>query len=227
MNKQKGKLKTMKIGLILAASALVTCCAVGGTLSKFSVGNGSYDGARIAKFGVKIEANGAAFSRSYESQNTQMARMITNSVVSTDQVVAPGTSGKVATMTISGTPEVAVAVNYRATFAVTNWEDEEGNFYCPLEITVGETSIYGRQYTSHINFEEAVQNAIQSCSAEYEAGTDLSEAAIPVISWAWAFEGNDDIKDTYLGNQACKRESGISKAGFIVLEIITTVTQLN
>lgn len=220
-------MKTAKVGAILMAGALLTCGIVGGTLAKFYVGGLGYDGARVAKFGVTVEANGEAFARSYASENSQMGRMITNSVVSADQVVAPGTSGEVVTMKISGISEVSVAVKYQATFAVTNWEDQDGNFYCPIEITVGETLIKGTQYPSNTEFETAVVGAIQSYSAEYDANTDMSNVAVPVISWSWAFEGNDDFKDTYLGNQACKMESGRRSAGFILLEIITTVTQLN
>ena len=44
----------------------------------------------------------------------------------------------------------------------------------------------------------------------------------PAISWAWAFTGNDDDKDTYLGDQAAA-----GNAATISLDVTATVTQID
>ena len=84
--------------------------------------------------------------------------------------------------------------------------------------------------------EAAVKNAIEGCSQNYEANTDLSTAntnvKVPSVSWAWAFQGADngasttayqtDAKDTKLGDRAAE-----GNAATVTLEIATTVTQID
>ena len=47
-------------------------------------------------------------------------------------------------------------------------------------------------------------------------------ANAPAISWKWAFEGNDNVKDTYLGDQAAA-----GNAATISLSVTATVTQID
>ena len=161
-------------------------------------------------------------------------------MISTDKVVAPGTSGEMVRMAISGTPEVAVNVQYAATLTLNdNWKDKNGNFYCPLRITIatseGNEHYYGLDYTSATLFAQAVQDAIGHFNAQYAAGTDLSTITAdgsklaPTVSWAWAYEGTGahtvtqtDEKDTYLGDQAA-----LGNAADILLTVATTVTQID
>ena len=107
MTKKKNVL--MRSAGVLLALVLVTSCFVGSTLAKYTVSESGFDTARVAKFGVNIEANGTMFAREYDEGTT------VKSVISTDKVVAPGTSGEMVRMAISGTPEVAVNVQYAAT----------------------------------------------------------------------------------------------------------------
>ena len=161
-------------------------------------------------------------------------------MISTDKVVAPGTSGEMVRMAISGTPEVAVNVQYAATLNLNDkWKDKEGNFYCPLRITIatseGNEHYYGLDYTNATLFAQAVQDAIGHFNAQYAAGTDLSTITAdgsklaPTVSWAWAYEGTGthtvtqtDEKDTYLGDQAA-----LGNAADILLTVQTTVTQID
>lgn len=94
-------------------------------------------------------------------------------------------------------------------------------YYCPIAITVGDTTFKGTDYASAADFEYAVQAAINAYSAQYEPGTDLSTVPVPVVSWAWEFDGND-VKDTALGDQAAAGD-----AAYIALSITTTVTQID
>ena len=65
---------------------------------------------------------------------------------------------------------------------------------------------------------------IATFTKDYAAGTNLSTISTdaPAISWTWAFSGNDDVKDTYLGDRAAA-----GNAATISLEVTVTVTQID
>lgn len=229
MTKKKNVL--MRSAGLLLALVLVTSCFVGSTFAKYTVSESGFDTARVAKFGVNILANGTMFAREYDEGTT------VKSVISTDKVVAPGTSGEMVRMAISGTPEVAVNVQYAATLTLNDkWTLADGEtFYCPLQIKVntgdGNEVYCGLDYASADLFAQAVQNAITGASAQYPANADLSGAVTPTVSWTWAYEGDNnpdhkvaqtDEADTYLGNQAAE-----GHAANIQLTVQTTVTQID
>lgn len=130
-----------------------------------------------------------------------------------------------AAFTLSGTPEVAVNVAFTGTLVLGDkWVDSTSHYYCPIEITVGDTTFKGTAYNSADEFQAAVNAKIAAYSKDYEANKDLSTigADAPVISWKWAFTGNDDVKDTYLGDQAAD-----GNAATISLSVTATVTQID
>ena len=234
---------TLKLAGILLALVLVTSCFVGGTFAKYvTTGTGS-DSARVAKFGVTVTANGTMFAKEYDTDTENVKGTIVKSVISdkTDDknLVAPGTSGNMVSMTLAGKPEVAVNVRYRAIVTLSdNWlykenEESAGKFYCPITIKVGTKdgteSFCGLDYDSAESFKNAVETAINGYSDNYAPGTDLTKAKAPAVSWAWTFEnagghenGQNHVKDTYLGDQAAK-----DNAATIALEVETTVTQID
>ena len=198
------KNKMMRIASVLLVAVILTTCAISGTFAKYvTSGNGS-DNARVAKFGVTVTGTADTFKETYAKNDTGFT-LAANSVVSTEDVVAPGTSGSMAAFTITGTPEVAVRVAFAGTLELGDkWEDEGNAYYCPIEVTVGDATFKGTSYASADEFEAAVNAKIATYSKDYVAGTDLSTIGgnAPVITWNWAFEGNDNYKDTYLGDQA-------------------------
>ena len=214
--------------------ALGTTCFMSGTLAKYVTSGQGSDSARVAKFGVAVTANGETFAETYKTDDGAFAEV--NSVISAGKdettgianVVAPGTAGNMSSITITGQPEVAVEVKYVVdTFELgDNWADKNGNYYCPLQITIGTETLDGATYTSADEFETAVKAKIQGFTAQYEANTDLSGAdvAVPSVSWAWPFSTSDDndIKDTYLGDQAAE-----NKAATVELGMTVSVTQIN
>ena len=239
MTKKKNVL--MRSAGLLLALVLVTSCFVGSTLAKYTVGGRGDDTARVAKFGVTITANGATFAKEYATDDTNVVGTIAKSVLSSDdsKLVAPGTKGNMVSMELKGTPEVAVQVTYLATVTLNdNWVNEEGKFYCPLQIKVtSETgtngvTICGLDFDSKDAFQTAVATEISYASAKYAAKTDLSTVVTPAVSWAWAYDGGTlganqkiaqtDKDDTYLGNQAAA-----GKAANIQLTVQTTVTQID
>lgn len=240
------KNKMMRMASALLVATLLSTSVIAGTFAKYTTTNSGTDTARVAKWGVQITANGSTFATSYGKKDASgEISTTTNSVLSSTKdsteanviknVVAPGTSGTMAKMTLSGTPEVMVNVNYKGEFALDdNWK--VGNdFYCPLIIKVKnsqgqETTI---QQSTEINsvtaFNNAVNNAIAAYSKEYAANTDLSSETVKgdslTVSWEWPFAGTGDeaiqtdAKDTALGDA--------DTAATVTLKVTTTVDQID
>lgn len=226
---------TLRAAVLMLALVLITSCFVGGTFAKYVTSGTGGDHARVAKWGVTVAAHGTGdiFAQSYD-----------NTVISEtkDNVVAPGTKKDNATLvTLSGQPEVAVNVTYSAEDfgLVGNWVGNASNeFYCPLIIKVTHKendtdkteTIYCAKMKSAEEVKTAVKNAVAACSANYEAKTNLStvENGGVKISWEWPFDGNanpgqNDDKDTYLGNQAVTADLVPS----IYIMVTATVTQID
>ncbi len=211
------KNKMMRVASALLVAVLLTTCAISGTFAKYTTTGTGTDTARVAKWGVEVTTEGAnAFSDKYT--NSTNAETVVSAGGANDKVVAPGTSGSMVAVTVSGKPEVAVKVTYEATVTLTGW-NVNNTYYCPLEITVGTDTLKGTDYSSSTEFANAVKAKIDALTSEYDANTDLSTKVANEISWKWAFEGNDDDKDTALGN--------LETAPTIALSVKVTVTQVD
>lgn len=218
------KTKLMRAALLLLVLTLITSCFVGGTFAKYVTKGDSTDIARVAKWGVTVEATGKTFAHEYIKDDQNAAPGMSKSVVSStnDMVVAPGTSGSMATVKLSGTPEVAVNVSYAAKLTLTGWAIGDANtYYCPLVITVNGTDYKGTDYENAEEFADAVKTAISGYSKNYVANTTLAAKEADdslAVSWKWEFNG-DDVKDTALGD--------LTTAPTVTLAITTTVTQID
>lgn len=222
------KNKFMRAAVILMALVLMTSCFVGGTFAKYVTAGNADDSARVAKFGVVVSASDGAFYETYDSDSTYSGL----TVEADTKVVAPGTEGNFATIELSGTPEVAVEVAYAAEVSLSDaWVNEAGEYYCPIIVTVDGTDYVGTSYDSAAEFAADIQDAITGYTAEYEPGTDLSAlngGSEVAISWEWPFEdttssnGQNDIDDTYLGDQAAD-----GNAATISIVVDVTVTQID
>ena len=238
---------TLRAAAVLFALALITSCFVGGTFAKYVTAGTGSDKARVAKFGVTVEANGTMFAEQYDADKE--AKTVASSRVGVadgdkDNVVAPGTRGDMVSMKLSGKPEVDVHVNYTPTVTLSdNWKDKDNNFYCPLQIKVNGTMVDGHRFTDKQDFVAAIVSEIvnhQKNNVIYKAGTDLSTVGdnALAISWAWPFEtatsdtpsadvaaaekAANNVKDTYLGDQAAD-----GNAATIEISVVTTVTQVD
>ena len=218
------KNKMMRVASALMVATLLTTSVISGTFAKYVTSGNASDTARVAKFGVTVTGTGETFAKEY-AKNDNNFTIAANTVVSTEDVVAPGTSGSMAAFTITGTPEVAVRVAFTGTLDLgAKWVYPDRIFYCPIEIKVGDTTFKGTDYTTAELFENAVNDKIATYTKDYEAGTNLSTigADAPAISWKWAFEGKNDVKDTYLGDQ-----EAAGNAATISLDVAVTVTQID
>lgn len=222
----------MRLASVLLIAVLMSTCAISGTFAKYVTSDEGTDSARVAKFGVVIDAKGSTFAGEYATDDNDVKGTIAKSVVTSGDMknlVAPGTKGDMVAMTISGIPEVAVNVKFEATLTLTDWV-VDGKEYCPIIFTVNGAT-YGMNFTTATNkydtvaaLEDAVEAAILAYSANYAPHTDLAvetTVGTPDVSWAWPFSTSteNDEKDTVLGDA--------DKAATIELTIKTTVTQIN
>jgi len=237
------KNRMMRLASVLLICVLLTTSVVGGTFAKYVTTQTGTDTARVAKWGVTITANGMTFANSYKNDEKNGTSIVANagtSVKAIDDkahVVAPGTKGELVSASITGKPEVAVRVEYEPTLTLEKWKVEDKE-YCPLIFTVTKGSnrdTYGIKGMKDSNgsaptiecddiskLQEAVVDAIGAFSEEYAPNTDLStknNTNKVQVSWEWAFDKNDDAKDTALGNAENKAT--------VKLEIKTTVTQID
>lgn len=231
---------TLRAAVLMLALVLITSCFVGGTLAKYVTSGSGTDSARVAKFGVTVTANGDVFAKEYDTNDQTVVGTIAKSVISTDKVVAPGTTsnGDFVAATITGTPEVAVRVSYKldaASLQLENWKDADDEFYCPLVFRVknnnGNTVISGMEFQTAEAMKAALVNAVAAYTKDYAPGTDLSGKAAETltISWEWPFETGADgdkpannVKDTFLGDEAAA-----GRAATVSLTLATTVTQID
>lgn len=217
------KNKMMRIASVLLVAVVLTTCAISGTFAKYVTSGNGTDTARVAKFGVTVSGTADTFKETY-AKNDNSFILAANTVVSAEDVVAPGTSGSMAAFTLTGTPEVAVNVKFAGTLELGDkWVDSNSDYYCPIKVTVGSTVFNGLDYADANAFETAVNDEIATYSKDYEAGTDLGTIGgnAPVITWKWEFVGGD-VKDTYLGDQAA-----VGNAATISLDVTATVTQID
>jgi hypothetical protein len=270
------KNKMMRLASGLLVLTLLTTCIISGTFAKYVASGETSDSARVAKWGVTVTAKeNTMFGKVYKDKTngnsvSSSATYDSNSdsVNSTDFVVAPGTNGEMADITISGQPEVDVEVTYVADLTLTNWqvsvpseeelqedpsageeggeaeaggEAEEGDpgYYCPIVITITkadgengaqtESKIDGKTFKSMSAFENAVNEAINSYSKTYTAGTKLDNQSADnlKISWAWAFEkDSEDTSDI----QTDENDTALTKNDelpTIALNVTATVTQVD
>ena len=213
-----------RIAAVMLMLTLLSTCVISGTFAKYTTNGKTSASARVAKWGVFVQSTSDIFSTEYATDDEAAeSASIATSVKANSAVLAPGTTGNLGAITVTGKPEVAVAITYTADLTLTGWEDSDGNVYCPIVFNVNGTEYkIDSTNTTLALLESAVEGAIAAYTARYAPGTDLSGVATsenaPKLTWTWAFDGNDDVKDTYLAN---------SESSSISLELNVTITQIN
>ena len=228
---------TMRAAVLMFALVLITSSFVGGTFAKYVTSENDWDSARVAKFGVTVTSDGTLFNKTYATDDNTLvtSAAIANSVSSSDdqKLVAPGTKGSLANVSLTGTPEVAVRVTHTPTVTVTGWKipgttTGSEDFYFPLVIKVNGTVVDTSTCTDANAVKTAIEDAIKANTNvhEYAPNTNLNTKTDDAlkIDWEWKFHENDekDKKDTALGNKAADGVESLIK-----IDITTTVTQID
>lgn len=240
----------MRVAGLLLALVLVTSCFVGGTFAKYvTKAGGASNEARVAKWGVTVEAtgDGEVFSDEYKDPTDSKTTVKAEAGETNYKLVAPGTKKEnVATITLKGQPEVAVKVDYHAVLHLVGWNYNAGTnpadaeFYCPLIFTITvdgtETKVNGLDSNTANDLETKVTEIITQLSKEYEPNTNLGTVASGhevKVSWEWPFEGGagtkqTDAKDTYLGDLATVTDTvGHETIPTVYAFVTATVTQVD
>ena len=204
------KNRTMRIAAVMLVFALLTTCIISGSFAKYiTTGTAASEAARVAKWGVKVEAAADSVKIADDAYGTTVAAF----QATTGGIMAPGTSKEsAAVITISGKPEVAVKILVEADVTVDGWLDENDELYFPLTVTVGGTAVDLSSCTDADEVADAIKDAIEDAipSTTIAPNTDLGTAYNNSlkIGWEWPFgddddeESGNDAKDTYLGDQA-------------------------
>lgn len=246
------KNKMMRLASVLLIAVMVSTSAISGTYAKYVTEGFVQDNARVAKFGVEVEANADMFSKTYKDAYTDDALAMTVESSNENDVVAPGTEGTLAAYNIKGQPEVDVRVSYKVNdFTMANWAvdtNKDGTtdeVYCPIVFTISKNGVEEKCFIGDgiahdiIELVNEVTEKIDTYYVDYNANEDIGTDADNdlVISWKWHFEGKGDdagnsgpacqydAKDTMLGDQAAF-DDGIDPAT-ISIKVTCTVTQLD
>ena len=216
------KNRFLKVASAMIILCLITTCAVSTTFAKYTTAGSATDAARVAKWGITMDAGVSAFKETYTNVQSEGGA-----------VVAPGTDGY-REYEVNGKPEVAYVItfayaNLKEVFlkaGTYNYNDAEGRIeyvdavveetqdgkYYPIKYTValgapnatygGTGGIANDSPVTFATLAEAL-TAIANTTLTYEAGKDAD--CTLRISWAWAFDKTasshiQDAGDTVLGD---------------------------
>lgn len=239
----------MRVASIMLVLVLMSSSVISGTFAKYVTSDNGSDSARVARWGVTIDATVDMFADAYKHGEMAWADVDDDQTVTVrantqgQNLVAPGTYGTMADFDIAGVPEVDVQVTYTGVLTLTGWfldanlngvQDAGETDYCPLVINVaGEAFYIGKDGIDTVDALEAAVNAkINGFTNIYETLTDLSVVEDDLlVEWAWGFETGDhptlgyqtDERDTLLGNMV----AFTTNAPIIDVAISCTITQID
>lgn len=243
------KNRTMRVAVLMLALTLITSCFVGGTFAKYITTDGANDTARVAKWGVVVEAfDGSSFKPEYTNSNGAVT--VKYNTAEAENLVAPGTADtEGVTFKISGTPEVAtkatidmevvsdVFVKYTSSDGTT---ETEGT-YTPVVFTLSIKDGNGAE----VEWAEAASGTLEdiekflenqyATNGVVEFGTGEVLDAEYKLTWAWDFDdngnGTNDALDTLLGDLAAgmypDATAGVDYSTTIEYSINITIAQVD
>ena len=218
--------KIFRLSAILLVLTLLSTCVISGTFAKYVTSDNAEDTVRVAKWGIVLSVNSEDPILYDDDTNNDDA---TELKVFSNALAAPGTKKELATVKLTGTPEVAYEIKVVVNLNLgDNWV-ADSDVYCPVVFTVGTTTIQiDGTITTTAALETAVENAIKEAisgevdgTAQYNAGVAVPTTANEVkIGWSWAFSTSDanDKKDTQLG---------VAGNAIIDFDLTVTVTQID
>ena len=236
----------MRVAAILFILTMISTCAFSTTFAKYVTSNEALDTARVAKWGVEISVTGKdAFKDTYATDNESSKAAIANSVIGLDgsnkaDVVAPGTKGTLSVIKITGTPEVAVDLDFVVTNATDTDTDSAIDVYVDGYYPIKYTLIKTVEGATPENKTLVLDGKLSDIETELE---EESKEVVPntvlnvtyTITWKWDHyvDAATDAKDTLLGNIA----AGIAKQGtgkdyldastVVSFQISVTATQID
>ena len=238
----------LSIASVLLVAVLLSSSVVAGTFAKYVTGADVNDSARVAKWGVAVTATGSLFETQYandgEVEKDENGADIAYTVVSSgsDDVVAPGTKKDDGlTFSITGTPEVAVNID----FAITGVSDVVLPAGTYLDYTTGNNTtdeftldapyypiVYTLKQGSNVvktGTLEDIENYLNEIEGNYPANTPLdTTCGTFTLSWEWVFGDSANNKaDTFLGQLAAEKATAAGAVLTASATIAITVAQID
>ena len=229
------KNRMLRLGSLLMVAVLLTTSVVSGTFAKYTAYGSGGDGARVAKWGVNVTTSTKGmFSHSYTNDDeingeSEGATVSVNSLGGTsDYLLAPGTSGST-TITLSGTPEVAVDVKFAM--------NVESDVVVPSKTQVSADKTLDEDYTPILfTLENSrgnqlakgtladIKTVFNGLSTQHGPNKSLNETY--KLSWKWLIDGDNEA-DTYLGNVAAGLIEDEKTKTNVKFNYSVTVTQID
>ena len=186
---------------------MVAIAGLGVTMAKYiKTETHKPDSAKVAAFGVTMTWAGD-FASSYATNDADVKDTIENSVVSSNKVVAPGTTGTI-TLELGGTSEVAFTLDVSIVeeYSQGNWKNkaENGTEYHPITYTVTSTASAGGTAISVEDDNKTIKPVNIAPGVELE-GTITITWSWPFVADAGATDEEKDSKDkadTYMSSVA-------------------------
>ena len=197
---------SMRIASMLLVLVLLTTCVISGTFAKYVSTGTAADVARVAKWGVVIEATDDGLDGRNVLDTIDSATEAHISVDKELKLMAPGTKGDLVNVNVTGQPEVAVNVAVTFDIKLVGWEiGTPATEYCPLVITVNGIDYAidadDEDMDTVAELEAAIEAAVLAVNGDYDADEDLTSILDLEVSWLWAFgTGATDANDTALGD---------------------------
>lgn len=210
MRKVKNR-KTVALMSILLVLTLISACLMTGTLARYVTSGTGVDTARVARWGVVVEASSItdeSFRTEYTAEDGNFNGTLSVKSSNDERVIAPGTKGTISNISISGVPEVAS----RVSVVIDDTRLEGWDSYEPVRWTLsndGNSIVDGGTLLD-------LTMALEGIAKDFEPNVDLGNAFNYKISWEWPFVGDDDV-DTYLGNKAAQGDAPTIYLGFTIL----------
>ena len=196
--------------ILMAALTVATMCLTMGTVAKYAIRDSVQDSARVAKFGVEIEATDkSTFKTEYSSTDNSITVKSSNG----DKIVAPGTADEGGlSFSISGKPEVAtkisISLDAKEDIFLKMKKNGEDFYYRPLVFSFVKNGTVVAQGDL-----QTVVDAINAYSSKAYYDAYESVGNNYSLTWKWDFSESPvvDSWDTKLGDLA----AGVIPTGYV------------
>lgn len=224
--------KIFRLSAILLVLTLLSTCVISGTFAKYVTKDNASDTARVAKWGITVDATDDADGKNVlDTKDGLNEAHISTAQTLNLKLMAPGTKGNLVNVDVNGKPEVSVNVTYELTLTLTGWEIAPAVEYCPLVFTVKfgtETKTFAQTGTiadvqkgTIAELIAAIKEYVEAKNGNYDPQTNFDGLLDLNISWEWAYSTSpeNDVKDTALGD--------LSTAPQLSIQVVTTLTQID
>ncbi len=200
----------LRLGLLAMVLTLVTMPMVSSTYAKYVSEATGTDTARVAKWGVVVNADVKnIFGDAYDVTTSDLSvdyatgTVTVKAVADNTNIVAPGTKGSFK-FGVTGQPEVSVAMTYDATIALSGWTVITAEDYMPINWTIQRSS--DSKFWDGDTWEDTATNLTAS---QLDAMIDVLDANYApnattlantyTVNWEWPFNKVGNWKSDSVG----------------------------